>query len=163
MSAALQPEPPWRAALASLRRLPDMRAAIEALLLFLLVLGFALALFSAGVFPLRPLPRVDMAPIFWTAFLFPGLAEEVGFRSWLDRISPLPFGLSLGAFVLWHPLQVALELPSANPAFSQPAFLAVAAMLGVACTISRIRSGSIWPAVVIHWGIAVLWGTLLAG
>ena len=35
--------------------------------------------------------------------------------------------------------------------------------LGLACTLSRIRSGSIWPAAIIHWGVVVVWKALYAG
>jgi predicted Abi (CAAX) family protease len=39
----------------------------------------------------------------------------------------------------------------------------VVATLGLACTLSRIRSGSIWPSVIIHWGIVVVWIALFRG
>ena len=37
------------------------------------------------------------------------------------------------------------------------------ACLGLACTLTRVRSGSIWPGVVIHWGVVVAWLALFGG
>jgi predicted Abi (CAAX) family protease len=68
---------------------------------------------------------------------------------------------SLGLFVLWHPVQVCLGLPMAQAAFLDWRFLIIAAALGLACTISWQRSGSIWPAVFIHWAVVVGWKGLL--
>ena len=65
--------------------------------------------------------------------------------------------LSLIAFVLWHPLQVWLDLPMAQPVFLDPAFLILVAVLGALCTILTHRSGSLWPAVVLHWIVVVSW------
>ena len=65
--------------------------------------------------------------------------------------------IALAAFVLWHPVQVWLGLPMAQPVFLEPAFLVMAALLGVVCTLAYRRSGSIWPAVMIHWLTVVAW------
>jgi predicted Abi (CAAX) family protease len=156
--------PVWLAAsLSSVRRLPDIRGAIEGFLLFLVVLGAAAWAATHGGLTLHPIPREDMSRLFWLIFLTPAFSEEMVFRSWLSRPNLTPAAIGLGAFILWHPLQYWLGSPFARPEFVQPVFLALVALLGVACTISRVRSGSIWPAVVIHWGIAVLWSTLFAG
>jgi uncharacterized protein len=156
--------PGWLdASFASVRRLPDLRGAIEGFLLFLVVLGAATWAATHGGLTLHPIPREEMSRLFWLIFVTPAFTEEFVFRSWMARPSLLGAGLSLAAFVLWHPLQFMLGSPFARPEFEQPVFLALAALLGAACMMSRIRSGSIWPAVVIHWGIAVLWSTLFAG
>ncbi len=74
-----------------------------------------------------------------------------------------PFALpSIALFVLWHPVQVWLGLPMAQAIFLDLRFLIIAAMLGIACTISWQRSGSIWPAVAIHWAAVIGWKGLLA-
>tara|TARA_R110002072_G_scaffold161616_3_gene313235 strand:- start:456 stop:1040 length:585 start_codon:yes stop_codon:yes gene_type:complete len=67
---------------------------------------------------------------------------------------------ALALFVLWHPVQVWLDLPMAQPVFLEPAFLFLAGLLGLACTISWQRSGSIWPPVVMHWLVVVGWKAL---
>jgi uncharacterized protein len=127
------------------------------------VLGAATWAATHGGLTLHPIPREDMARLFWLIFITPAFTEEMMFRSWMARPSLAAAGISLTAFVLWHPFQYVVGSPFARPEFEQPLFLALVALLGTACLISRIRSGSIWPAVVIHWGMAVLWSTLFAG
>lgn len=97
------------------------------------------------------------------AFFIPALGEEFVFRGillprptgWLQTlISSL---LSVAVFVLWHPLQVWLGLPLAQPVFTEPAFLILVAGLGVICSALTLRSGSLWPAVALHWLVVVGW------
>lgn len=154
---------PVRQTIASLRRLPDIRAALEALILFLLVLLAGAWAVSDGALTLDPVGRDQLATIWLSAFLMPALLEELVFRGWLQRGAPLAATLSFLAFVLWHPLQVWLNLPFARPEFTRPGFLMVVATLGFACTLTRARSGSIWPGVVIHWGAVVAWLALFGG
>lgn len=150
-------------AIASLRRLPDLRAALEALVLFLLVLLAGAWAVSDGAFMLNPVDRSGMTTLWLSAFVMPSLLEEIAFRSWLRRGAAIAAIVSFLAFVLWHPLQVWLNLPFARPEFTRPGFLMVVACLGFACTLTRIRSGSLWPGVVIHWGVVVAWLALFAG
>ena len=148
---------------AALRRLPDLRAAIEALILFLLVMLAGAWAVQAGVLKLAPLPRAQIATLWLSVFLVPALLEELAFRSWLPRGAALAAVASFVAYVAWHPLQVWLGLPFARPEFQNPFFLMLVACLGLACTLTRVRSGSIWPGVVIHWGVAVTWLALFGG
>lgn len=149
--------------LASLRRLPDLRAAIEGLVLFLVVVGAGVWAVQMGLLQLNPVPRDNVGAISLSAFLVPALAEELVFRSWLPRGAPLAAVASFLAYVFWHPLQVILQLPFARPEFTDASFLGLVAWLGLACTLARVRSGSIWPGVVIHWGVVVLWLALFGG
>jgi len=97
------------------------------------------------------------------AILIPALGEELVFRGILQphrlgvtkdwRLS----ALSLAAFVLWHPVQVWLGLPMAQEVFTDPAFLILVALLGALCTALTHRSGSLWPAVLLHWIVVVGW------
>ena len=92
------------------------------------------------------------------AFVVPALAEETVFRVILaGRTGRVRAVIALAAFVLWHPVQVWLGLPMAQPVFLEPAFLVMAALLGVVCILAYRRSGSIWPAVMIHWLTVVAW------
>ena len=149
--------------LASLRRLPDLRAAIEGVILFLLVVGAGIWSVQMGVLKLDPVPSANVGAISLSAFLMPALAEELVFRSWLPRGAPLAAVAAFVAYVFWHPLQVILHLPFARPEFTDASFLGLVAWLGLACTLARVRSGSIWPGVVIHWGVVVLWLALFGG
>ncbi len=147
----------------SVLKLPDFRAAVEAFILFLVVIAAGAIAAWQGALILDHAPPETMSTIFITAFFIPALGEELVFRGWLRANEPLVAGLSMIAFVLWHPLQVLLGSPFAHPAFIEPGFLALVAVLGFACTLSRLRSGTIWAGVVIHWGASVAWLTLFAG
>lgn len=151
--------------LLSLRTLPDLQAALEGLVLFLLLVLGGVALVAAKMLPLAPpgFDRAMFAQLSVITFFVPALVEEVVFRSWLGPKTIPAAALSLAAFVAWHPLQTALGFFWASPAFLTPGFLIFAAATGLACTVSRMRSGSIWPAVAIHWGIAMLWQALFSG
>ena len=92
------------------------------------------------------------------AFIIPGLTEELVFRVGLGgRTGRIRAALAIAAFVLWHPVQVWLGLPMAQALFLEPGFLAITAMLGLACTIAYRASGSIWPPVMMHWLVVVGW------
>lgn len=150
-------------ALAGLKKLPDLRGAIEGLILFLLVVAAGIWAAMSGVLKLQPAPRDEMMVIALSAFLIPVLGEELAFRSWIRKGAPLAAVASLLAYILWHPVQTWLGLPFGRPEFTDPRFLSLIAWLGLACTLSRIRSGSLWPAITIHWGIVVVWKALYAG
>ncbi len=163
MSADERPTGFLTEAVAGLKRLPDMRGAIEGLLLFLMVVAAGIWAAMSGVLVPNPAPRSDLLAISLSAFLIPALGEELVFRGWQRKGLPVAAVLSLVAFILWHPAQAWLNLPFGRPEFLDPRFLSLVAWLGLACTLSRIRSGSIWPAVIIHWGVVVVWKALYGG
>jgi membrane protease YdiL (CAAX protease family) len=47
--------------------------------------------------------------------------------------------------------------------FLRPDFLACTAILGLGCVLMRWRTGSLWPAVILHGGFVVVWQTWLGG
>lgn len=97
-------------------------------------------------------------------FFVPALGEEMVFRVALaGRTGVWRATLALALFVLWHPAQVWLGLPMAQPAFLEPGFLIIAAALGLTCTLAWRMTGTVWPAVVIHWLTVVGWKALLGG
>lgn len=145
-----------------LKRLPDLRGAVEGLVLFLVVVAAGVWAAMTGVLAPNPAPQADMLAISLSAFLVPALGEELVFRGWLRKGAPVGAVVSLVAYMLWHPLQTLLHLPFGREEFLDPRFLSLIAWLGLACTLSRIRSGSIWPAVIIHWGAVVVWKALYA-
>ena len=92
------------------------------------------------------------------AIFIPALGEEMLFRVLMaGRTGWLRAALALAAFVLWHPVQVWLGLPMAQPVFTEPGFLVIVAGLGLVCTLAWRRTGSVWPAVAIHWATVVAW------
>ncbi len=101
------------------------------------------------------------------AVVIPALGEELGFRGVLmrgreTRARLVWAGVSLVAYVLWHPLQTLTFAPD-RTLFFEPAFLAMTTLLGIACTALRWQSGTLWTAMVLHWGAVVLWQTLGQG
>lgn len=97
------------------------------------------------------------------ALLLPALAEEAVFR-WpvARRRTRRAALLSAAAFALWHPLGGWL-LPPARPVLWDPVFLLLATALGAACAWSARRSGTVWPAVAIHWAAVAGWTLLWGG
>ena len=97
------------------------------------------------------------------AVLVPALGEELVFRGLLQprRLSGAPAllgaGISLLAFILWHPIQVWTGWFTGQAVFLDPGFLIIVAGLGLACTLSIHRSGGLWPAVAMHWIVVVVW------
>jgi predicted Abi (CAAX) family protease len=42
-------------------------------------------------------------------------------------------------------------------------FLSLAALMAIACTITYIKTGSLWVPVAIHWLTVLAWVFLLSG
>jgi len=104
------------------------------------------------------------------AIALPSLGEELLFRAALlpepQPDTPLPktrAALALALFVVWHPLQALFTSDERATVFVDPWFLLAVVALGLACTRLYWRSGSIWPAVVLHWLIVVGWKALAGG
>ena len=154
---------PLETVFAGLRKLPDTRGAVEGVLLFVMVAAAGIWAAQSGMFQLNPIQRSSVFLLSVSAFVVPALAEELAFRGWLRRGAPISAVVSLLAYIVWHPLQTWLHLPFGRPEFLDPRFLSLIAWLGLACTLSRVRSGSIWPPVIIHWGIVVVWKALYGG
>ena len=102
----------------------------------------------------------------------PGLSEEIFFRALIlprpsENASELMLwfwgGASLALFVVYHPLNALTFYPVGRSTFMNPVFLLLAAILGVACSIAYLQSGSIWPAVALHWLAVTAWLLLLGG
>lgn len=102
-------------------------------------------------------------------FAVPGLVEEVLFRGLLlphprwvrpwTRRAPW-WVASLAIYLAAHPLVAWWLRPEARGVFDRPAFLIEAAALGVAATVAFERSGSLWPAIVLHGAVVAAWLTL---
>ncbi|ESQ94592.1 hypothetical protein ABENE_00435 [Asticcacaulis benevestitus DSM 16100 = ATCC BAA-896] len=98
----------------------------------------------------------------------PAFTEELVFRGVLVpdkgeiRRPVLWIGLAVLVFMLWHVFEAVVILPNAQ-LFLASAFLICAGVLGLACTIMRYHTGSLWPAVLFHGLVVWLWQTLLGG
>lgn len=102
------------------------------------------------------------------ALIIPAFAEEVFFRGLCQPRdirgfqSILISAASLACFIAWHPVQLWSGLPMGQLLFTQPVFLGLVALLGIICTISVHRSGSLWPAVIMHWLVVLSWKAFFA-
>ncbi len=105
------------------------------------------------------------------ALFIPALFEELLFRGPLIVLAPR-FGAntiaalvvgSLALFAIWHPLNASIILTEAQDLFFDWRFLVVAFFLGIATTITAIKTRSVWPGVAIHWVAVMLWKALLDG
>ncbi len=105
-------------------------------------------------------------------FITPALTEELFFRVLLlphptEKASPQTLWLcgiaSLVIFVVYHPLNALTFYPVGCPTFMNPVFLVLAAIVGTACAIAYLLSGSLWPPVLIHWLTVIIWLLFLGG
>jgi predicted Abi (CAAX) family protease len=101
--------------------------------------------------------------------LAPAFGEEVVFRGLLvpsraESAKPAPqIALATSAFIAWHLVEAKLILPTAATLFERPDFLACAGLVGLGCAVIRWRTGSVWPAVTLHWLMVTIWQTWLGG
>jgi uncharacterized protein len=125
---------------------------------------------------LRPsLPHfspTEMALTSLLIFVQPALVEEILFRGLLlprrtDSMSRgrlcVVAGAALVVYVAAHPLNALIFKPEVLTLFESPAYLVIAALLGLACTATYWISRSIWPPVAIHWMTVVAWIWLFGG
>ena len=125
--------------------------------------------FSTGFYALHPANTAGMPLRLLTVLLAPGFGEEAPFRGLLipsRRETPRPW-LALAVvtpvFIAWHVFEAMTFLPAARAQFLRPDFLACAGALGVGCGLVRWRTGSLWPAVLLHWLAVTIWQTWLGG
>ena len=103
------------------------------------------------------------------ALIVPALGEESVFRGLLipsrrdTRDATLALLLSTAAFVAWHVVEALTFMRAAAPVFLRPDFLATTAVLGLACGVLRHRTGSLWPAVALHWLEVAIWQVAFGG
>jgi predicted Abi (CAAX) family protease len=142
------------------------RFAIVLILLYCLVyvpIGFSQGLLSLS-WP-RDWQTIGITAL--TAFVMPGLNEEIIFRVLLipHRTEPMRplvkrgwIGLSWLLFVAAH-----FAHPWVPLFFWQPAFVIGAGLMGVVCTLSYLQSRSVWPPIFIHWFLVSNWLLFFGG
>ncbi|HEY9810339.1 MAG TPA: CPBP family glutamic-type intramembrane protease [Halomicronema sp.] len=110
--------------------------------------------------------------VIFGSLLHPAFFEELFFRVLFlphrsENVSGLGLWgwmlLSLICFIVSHPLNAIIFFPLAKEVFFDPIFLFLAGVLGVGCTVVYWYSGSVWPAVVLHWVVVVVWLLLFGG
>jgi predicted Abi (CAAX) family protease len=165
----------WNDLRAALATAPDARTWVACALVFAtFLLGAGSIGFASGL--LRPTPphlSVRDALVAGVLLLIqPALVEEIVFRGLLlpRDVQTIPrrrlvvIALSaLAVYVASHPLNAWLFRPDIFSLFASPAYLVLAALLGLTCTIAYFISRSIWPPVAIHWLTVVTWIWFLGG
>lgn len=134
-----------------------------------LALGRGTGFLPAQRSKVRPLILMRQAV---ALLLTPSLIEETLFRA---ALMPHPLeglgawdsfawgALSVGLFVAWHPVAGRLWYPQGRRLFDDGRFLLLASLLGVVCVVAYQSTGSIWPPVLIHWLVVLIWLELLGG
>lgn len=155
--------------LASLRTLPSPRGWAFSLAVSAITLAVMAAIgFATGLYHLTPAqPGLPLRML--TILFVPALGEELPFRGLLtpgpnESARPrLAIAVSTTLYVLWHVVEAMTFLRPAAGVFLRPDFLLCCAVLGLGCAITRHKTGSIWPAVLLHWALVVAWQTWLGG
>lgn len=155
--------------LTSLRTLPTPRGWLFCFAVSAVTLALMMAIgFATGLYRLQPTePGLPLRLL--VVFLVPALGEEIPFRGLLtpgpaeSKRANLEIAVSTGLYTGWHVLEAVTFLKSAAPVFLRPDFLLCCAVLGLGCAITKRRTGSIWPAVILHWALVVIWQTWLGG
>lgn len=155
---------------ASLTTWPSSRQWLVAVGIGAVALAVEGALGAAGGF-LKP------APADWSVLPFslllavfvPALGEEAVFRGLLvpsredRRDIAVALLVSTALFVAWHAVEGLTFMRAAAPVFLRADFLAMTAVLGLACGIMRHCTGSLWPAVALHWLTVAIWQVWFGG
>ena len=154
---------------AALTTLPTARGWVLTLAVSAATLAAMAAIgFAGGLYHLTP-TQPGLALRLLTVILVPALGEEAVFRGLLtpgqgetDRPARA-IAVSTTLYVLWHVVEALTFLPGAAGVFLRPDFLLCCAVLGLGCAVLRWRTGSLWPAVILHWALVVIWQTWLGG
>ncbi|MEH1924285.1 CPBP family glutamic-type intramembrane protease [Nostoc sp.] len=115
---------------------------------------------------------IDKCLLILRCLFLPAILEELFFRVFLlphpsEITNWFRWGLwvivSLLLFILYHPLNAKIFFKAGIPTFYDPAFLVLAAFLGIICTAAYILTGSLFVIVLIHWVVVVVWLILFGG
>jgi predicted Abi (CAAX) family protease len=155
--------------------LPKGPAILFSVVVFLMYMAVALSIgFCSGFFAIELL-QTDiwvMLALPISLFFVPSLFEEMFFRGFLlpykerkvsTRHMLFYAAFSIVVFIAWHPLNAMTINPAAYSMFTDPVFLCLAALMAIACTITYLKTGSLWVPIAIHWLTVVVWVFLLSG
>jgi predicted Abi (CAAX) family protease len=148
---------------------------VQSLLVLAVYAALALAFgfrsrFLQGPWRWRPWPVMLRHAL--ALLVMPAIVEELIFRVLLlphplegvGRASMLAWGaLSVGLFVLYHPVAARLWYPQGRAVFRDPRFLIQCTLLGAACVLEYNLTGSLWSAAGLHWLAVLVWLEPLGG
>ncbi|BAU13696.1 hypothetical protein LEP3755_42370 [Leptolyngbya sp. NIES-3755] len=130
--------------------------------------------FSQGFLRFKPwqASKRQYALLTLRLFFMPALIEEFVFRVLLlpapragvtDQAWAIWAILSLILFVVYHPINAKTFYKRGNPTFFDPVFLVLTGLLGVACTVAYLFTGSLLVITLIHWIVVTTWLILFGG
>ena len=125
--------------------------------------------FSSGLYALHPANLQGLPLRLLTVLIAPAFGEEAVFRGLMipsraETAKPaLGIALATPVFIAWHLVEAKLILPQAAALFERADFLVCAGLVGLGCAVVRWRTGSLWPAVALHWLMVTIWQTWLGG
>lgn len=155
--------------------LPNGSELLFSVVVFLMYMAVALPVgFCSGFFIVEVLKTEIWVMIALPVSLFfvPSLFEEIVFRGLLlphkeRAVSTFPLlfyaAFSILLFIAWHPVNAMTINHLAFALFTDPVFLSLAALMAIACTITYLRTGSLWVPIAIHWLTVVVWVFFLSG
>ncbi|HEX9949922.1 MAG TPA: CPBP family glutamic-type intramembrane protease [Thermodesulfobacteriota bacterium] len=155
--------------------LPKGSDIIFSVVVFLIYILVALSIgFCSGFFNIKVLKADSWVMIILPISLFfvPSLFEETFFRGLLlpHKSRATSTGLlllyslfSIFVFIVWHPINAMTINHPAFAIFTNLVFLCLAALMGIACTITYLKTGSLWIPIVIHWLTVLAWVFFLNG
>lgn len=140
-------------------------------------------LFAIIILPLGLLSgfiKPQLAPTTWSKMLLmssvflliPSTNEELFFRVLLNpspdstantTLKFLAYGATTVLFMVYHPWQAYTFNKKGDPVFYDPVFLLATLLLGAFSAILYTRSNSIYPSIIFHWVIVVIWVMFLGG
>ena len=154
---------------------PTPRQWAEVVLLFGIFLAAALPVgLASGLLTFSPAREGVGALVAFAAVALavPALFEETLFRAALlphprellpCRWVALAVLAGVTLFVLGHPLVAWLLAPATRPLAYHPVFLGLCAVFGVFASLAYLRTGSVWPCVLMHWAVVVGWKIWFGG
>lgn len=159
-----------RETMSALKKWPDTNHWVEAVkisvpaLLIIALLGY-----FGGWVSWNPMTDWQaLLPTLIVLFFLPAFFEELFFRglllSWLaTRSKRWAAWIATIVFVLWHPLQAFTIGPAWSAMFLHPTFWLSTLILGIILAHIRIKSQSLWPPILVHWFVVIIWKSLLGG
>ena len=162
----------WERIVVALTTVPDARDLGLTAVAFAMYAVFALPIGFFSGFLQWQVHTENRWQIVLQTLVAPALFEEIVFRGLLlphpgegktTATVWLWSSLSLFLFVIYHPINGVTLYNQGYFTFRQPVFLGLAALLGVICTVLYLLTGSLWPSVVVHWFVVVVWLGWLGG
>ena len=117
-----------------------------------------------------PLPKMLLLALI--AIFTPSLVEELVYRVLFlphpSEAVPLQIQLgwtliSLMLYVAAHPLLAWTLWHWSRRMFYRPAFLIIVTLLGIACSLAYLTTGSLYAPLFIHWLTIVVWKAFYGG